>query len=104
MMGLCQSVKYSAPSGPISKSAGRKFGSLDDTIGSTSVAAEAGAFVGDLVLQNALKTDHVADQQVALHLVGKMAARKILDARTGPRPRLVNHRRSLVLVGKVDVA
>ena len=38
MIGFCQSVKYIAPSGPISKSAGRKFGSLDDSIGSSSVA------------------------------------------------------------------
>ncbi len=40
MIGLCQSVKYSAPSGPISKSAGRKLGSLDERIGSNSVPAK----------------------------------------------------------------
>ena len=57
-----------------------------------------------LVLQDALKADHVGDQQVALHLVGKVAAGQVLDAGAGPRALLVDLRRRGVLVRKIDVA
>ena len=82
-----------APSGPISRSAGRKFGSDEKTIGSTSVRAEARAFVEHLVLQDSLEADDVGDQQIPLQLVGEMAAGQELDPGTGSRPLLVDGRR-----------
>src|SRR5262245_7980868 len=64
---------------------------------------KAGALVRYLVLQDALKANHVADEQSALHRLGKVAARKILDAGAGPRARLVDRRGHRVLARKLDV-
>src|SRR5215470_10499595 len=88
MIGLCQSMNQMAPSGPILMSDGRKFGSVEERIGSTSVAAK----------QEALEADHVGHQQVALVFLREVAARQDFDAGTGARALLIHLRRFRVLL------
>ena len=57
----------------------------------------------NLVLENALETDDVGDQQVALVFLGKMPAGENLHAGAGPRFLLIDLRRMGVAQGKRHV-
>src|SRR5262249_18437635 len=66
--------------------------------------SEAGAFVLDPVLQNALEADDIGDQEIALVLWREMTARKYLDARARARPLLIYLWRLGVFLRKIQMA
>ena len=56
----------------------------------------------ELILQNSLKADHVAHQQVALQVAGKMRAGEKLDAGAGAGALVVNTRGTAMLVHAIE--
>ena len=57
----------------------------------------------NLVLQDSLHADDVLDQKVALHAVGEVPAGEDLSAGAGPRPFVVQHGWSSMLVREIYV-
>ena len=106
MSGLCQSRKYSAPSGPISASTGRKFSSADWRIGSDLGRFQPGAVLAQLVVEEAAEADGVEHDHVALHRLGEVAARDELGAADRARAhrarlrRILRLHRRVVLLGR----
>ena len=66
-------------------------------------ARETCPFIVDPVSENALEPDHIADQEIPLPGLGKVAARERLDARARPGSLSVNLRRSGVLRGVIEM-
>ena len=65
---------------------------------------EAGAFVIEFVLQDALESDHVGHQQIALVVLGEVPAGKDCRAGTGTGALLIKRRRSRMLLRIFQVA
>ena len=68
------------------------------------LGAETRAVVEHAVLEDALKTDHVGHQVVALVLLGEVRAREDLGPAAGPRALLEEREVARVAGGKVEVA
>src|SRR6266699_559070 len=98
MMGFCQSMKYTEPSGATSTPVRLNQGRFE------CFAPQSGAFLLHLHAVNALKGDDIAVQKISLELFGKMAARQDACAGTRTRwpvPELFEAR---MLFGVIDVA
>ena len=98
MIGLCQSMKYSAPSGPIFgvDRAEVRVGRLEDRLDLGRL--QPGAVLAQLVLEDALEADDVEHEQVALHRLGEVPAREDLHAADRARAHAARLRRSFVSI------
>ncbi len=71
MIGLYQSMNQMAPSGPILTSDGRKFGSVEERIGSTSVPAKLASWSATLYCRMPWKPMTLATSRLPWFSFGK---------------------------------